>query len=209
MIFLLLYSSAFAEQCQDIAHPMAVRPLVTNQFGQLVPGPDLGGALMHYFNGNIPWGSGVTVAIPDLYPANMGEYADESQGPVYGTTTTSYGTTLGNVLIDDTDNNHVIACTCPTEMDCNSGGCQYQAEISLGVVLTCAGECWPADSSSGGEGPTNDDPTTPQNTDDDTVDVGTPLDTDWCSTTSCQEECNDVNSGNYNEWINKVYKGHF
>ncbi len=208
MIFLFL-SIASAEECFSISRPMAARPLVQNHDGNLVPGPDLGGALMHYFDGNIPWGSGVTVPITDLYPANMGEYADQSPGPLYGVVESSYGTTLGNVLIDDDDNNHVIACTCPTDMDCNSGECAYQAEISLSLSLTCSGECRPPDQNNSNEGPSEEDPTTPQNTDDGTVDVGTPLDTDWCSTTSCQEECNDVNSGTYNEWINKVYKGHF
>jgi len=208
MILLTLISNSFSQDCQGPLNAMAARPLIQKSDGEFVAGPDIGGAIMHYFSGQIPWGSGVSVPIQDLYPNNMTVYADTaSNTTIYTSATPTFNGVLGNVLVDGTDSNHVRACTCPHDMDCSNGDCNYSAEVSLySVSLVCGGECSQMTPDSSSEDPTSGDPTTPGQTEDE-EDGSTPLGADWCDITSCEEECNDVNAPSYSDWVEKVLKG--
>jgi len=211
MILFAFLSISFAEDsCENPVNPMSARPLIRNSDGDLVAGPDIGGAIMHYFDGDIPWGTDVSIPIQDLYPKDMTSYADDAEGTIY----TSPGPNnnpgvVGNVIIDGTDKSHVRACACPSMYNCSNESCQYNAEISgVSVSLVCGGECQPSSPDSNSEDSTSSDPTSPEGFDShegNDEDGGHPI--DHCTISSCEEQCNNVDSESYHEWITKVLKG--
>tara|TARA_Y100001937_G_scaffold83188_1_gene112610 strand:- start:1 stop:642 length:642 start_codon:yes stop_codon:yes gene_type:complete len=211
MLLLILIASVFAEStCDTNINPMRARPLILNSNGELVAGPDIGGAIMHYFDGDIPWGTDVSVPIQDLYPEDMTSYADDAGGTVY----TSPGPTflpgvVGNVLVDGNNSSHVRACACPSMYNCSNENCQFSAEVTgVTVSLVCGGDCQPSDPDDNSEDDTSEDPTTPENFDSheaDEEDGGHPV--DHCTISGCEEQCNNVDSDSYHEWISEVLKG--
>lgn len=194
----------------DVVTPMQLRPAILNSNGDLVTLPTIGSALNAYYTGSIPFVQGAVVAVQDVYPGDMTQWADN-----FGTVVASAddlvqadgyqgfpatNLTIGTFMYEE-NRNVVFACVCPSS--CSVADCSYEANIGFGgLEMQCAGECEPMESQTTEESGTST--SDPQNTEGETSDNTSSTTFDECTGASCESEGKRTADDDYHDWLMSI-----